>query len=174
MNKCLEGSLPLFDGRNLLDPAVPMAAGNAVAALIVQPDGDLLLQLRDVKREIFYPGHWGLFGGGVELGEDDQAALKRELMEELGLRVTETEPFVRFEFDLAAVGQGRIYRQFFVVRPGWDSLRNLTLGEGRAMQAISPSDVLLGKRVVPYDAFAIWLFTCRGRFSALESRASAR
>ena len=173
MNVFTEGSLPILDGGHLLDPGIPLTAGHAVAALIVQPDGHFLLQLRDEISEIFYPGHWGLFGGGVEPDEDDQAALTRELEEELGFRVTEAEPFVRFDFDLAAVGQGRIYRQFFVVFPGWDELREMTLGEGKAKQAFSPEDVLLGKRVVPYDAFAIWLFACRGRLLASEGWAPA-
>lgn len=165
-----EGSLPPLDGEFLLDPAVLMTAGNAVAALIVLPDGKLLMQLRDDSSEIFYPGHWGLFGGGVDSGEAEDSALIRELEEELGLRVTEAERFVRFEFDLAAVDQGKIYRQFYVVQLDWDSLKDLTLGEGRAMAALSSDDVLLGRRVVPYDAFAIWLYVCRGRLGAPGGR----
>jgi 8-oxo-dGTP diphosphatase len=43
-----------------------------------------LLQLRDFKSSIIYPGHWGAFGGAVEEGESPEAAMSRELIEEIG------------------------------------------------------------------------------------------
>jgi 8-oxo-dGTP diphosphatase len=43
-----------------------------------------LLQLRDFKSSIVYPGHWGAFGGSVEEGESPRTALGRELLEEIG------------------------------------------------------------------------------------------
>ena len=43
-----------------------------------------LLQLRDFKSSIIYPGNWGAFGGGIEEGESPSSALGRELIEEIG------------------------------------------------------------------------------------------
>ena len=43
-----------------------------------------LLQLRDFKPSIIYPGHWGVFGGAVEEGESPRTAIGRELTEEIG------------------------------------------------------------------------------------------
>ena len=43
-----------------------------------------LLQLRDFKDSIIYPGYWGSFGGSVEEGESPRVALGRELIEEIG------------------------------------------------------------------------------------------
>ena len=43
-----------------------------------------LLQLRDFKSSIIYPGHWGAFGGAIEEGESPRSALGRELIEEIG------------------------------------------------------------------------------------------
>ena len=43
-----------------------------------------LLQLRDFKKTIIYPGHWGAVGGAVEDGESPRLALNRELIEEIG------------------------------------------------------------------------------------------
>ena len=43
-----------------------------------------LLQLRDFKSSIIFPGHWGAFGGAIEEGESPIVALSRELTEEIG------------------------------------------------------------------------------------------
>ena len=43
-----------------------------------------LLQLRDFKPSIIFPGHWGAFGGAIEEGESPRDALVRELIEEIG------------------------------------------------------------------------------------------
>ena len=53
-----------------------------VAALLVLDDGRYVMQLRDAIPRIFYPGHWGCFGGAVEAGEEPEQALRRELAEE--------------------------------------------------------------------------------------------
>ena len=42
-----------------------LTPSDAAVALIVLDDGRYLLQLRDQKPKIFYPGHWGLFGGAT-------------------------------------------------------------------------------------------------------------
>jgi 8-oxo-dGTP diphosphatase len=42
-----------------------------------------LLQLRDFKSRIIYPGHWGAFGGAMEEGESPETAICRELIEEI-------------------------------------------------------------------------------------------
>ncbi|MFL6930718.1 MAG: hypothetical protein ACJ8FK_12480, partial [Xanthobacteraceae bacterium] len=55
---------------NFLTSHAPLSAGDAAAALLVLEDARYLLQLRDDIPPIWYPGHWGLFGGGVDAGED--------------------------------------------------------------------------------------------------------
>ena len=54
-----------------------------VAALIVR-DQMILLGKRAAGRE-FFPDVWDVFGGHVEPGEEREAALVRELQEELGV-----------------------------------------------------------------------------------------
>lgn len=54
-----------------------------VALAILYRDGKFLMQLRDDKLGIPYPGHWGLFGGHLEPGESPEAGLKREILEEI-------------------------------------------------------------------------------------------
>ncbi len=44
----------------------------------------VLMQLRDFKSYIVYPGMWGFFGGAIEEGEVPKEAAMRELFEEIG------------------------------------------------------------------------------------------
>jgi len=66
-----------------------------VAGLLVR-DRRLLLCLRSAARA-YYPGVWDLPGGHVEPGEGEDAALCRELAEELGIAipVPAEPPFAR-------------------------------------------------------------------------------
>jgi 8-oxo-dGTP pyrophosphatase MutT (NUDIX family) len=130
---------------------------NAVVAIIVLDDGRYLAQLRDDKPGIFYPDHWGLFGGAVDPGESPEAALRRELMEELSLEAGPLSYFTRMDFDFARLGAGKAYRIYYEVPLAASALSSLRLGEGRLMQALTLTDMLLEKQVVPYDSFALWL-----------------
>src|SRR5437899_12475439 len=93
-----------------------LIGADAVAALLVLDDGSYVLQHRDDKPDIWYPDHWGCFGGAVDPGEEPLAALRRELYEELELEFDEAEYFTRFDFDLTRLGAARCYRIFYVVR----------------------------------------------------------
>jgi 8-oxo-dGTP diphosphatase len=54
-----------------------------VALAVLERDGAWLLQLRDDKESILYPGHWGLFGGHLDPDETPSEAVHRELLEEI-------------------------------------------------------------------------------------------
>ena len=58
-----------------------------------------LLQLRDIKDWIPYPGHWGAFGGEVENHENPETAGRRELEEELGYAPQEIHYFRDYFLD---------------------------------------------------------------------------
>ncbi len=87
-----------------------------VGAFIVS-DGRVLLGLRAHDRD-FYPGVWDVFGGHVEVGESKEAALRRELGEELGIAPTQFEWIGAFdEPKPEKYGPGRY--DFYVVK-AWD------------------------------------------------------
>jgi 8-oxo-dGTP pyrophosphatase MutT (NUDIX family) len=132
-----------------------LVPGEAAVALIVFDDGRYLLQLRDQKPGIFYPGHWGLFGGAMEPGEAAEAALRRELQEELGLAAPEMQHMTDFSFTFGRLGT--VTRHFFQVVLPASALAGLRLAEGSDMRSFLPSEILNLPRVVPYDSFAIWL-----------------
>jgi 8-oxo-dGTP pyrophosphatase MutT (NUDIX family) len=138
-------------GEGLLTPA------DAVVGLIVLPNGRYVMQLRSEAPGIFYPGHWGLFGGAVEAGETPAEALARELDEELKLKDFKSQYFTEFKFDFGFRGIGWVYRKYFCIEVSEDQRSRLELGEGSAIGDFDAPVILKDLRVVPYDAFAIWI-----------------
>jgi 8-oxo-dGTP pyrophosphatase MutT (NUDIX family) len=132
-----------------------LTPGDASVALIVLEDGSYLLQHRDQMPGIFYPGHWGLFGGAIDPGETPSAALRRELNEELGLTNFEAREVTDLTIGFGPFG--RVVRVFFEVRLSAAAVAALTLNEGREMRSFHAKDILTMPRVAPYDSMAIWL-----------------
>src|SRR3954468_22356531 len=67
------------------------------AAVLERADGEFLLAQRPPGKP--YAGYWEFPGGKVEPGEAADAALKRELHEELGIDVTVAYPWLTRDFD---------------------------------------------------------------------------
>lgn len=59
---------------------------NEVVVVLPYTDNKVLLQLRDIKEGIAFPGCWGFFGGSIDEGETPEDASERELFEEIGYR----------------------------------------------------------------------------------------
>jgi 8-oxo-dGTP diphosphatase len=148
-------------------PGPLLSPANAVAALIIV-DGRYLLQLRDDKETIFFPRHWGCFGGAFEENESLEGALMRELSEELDLTVElhDIRYFTRFDFDLSFVGMAPIWRFFYQIDLSETKLAGLKLREGSAMQTFSADDITQNRiPITPYDAFALWFHINRARLT---------
>ena len=143
-----------------------LAAADAVAVILQLPDGRFVLQHRDEKPEIWYPGYWGCFGGAVDAGEAPLEALHRELWEELKLVPGRIDSFVSFEFDLACLGLQSYFRRYYFVSVSDAEFRSLHLGEGQAIGAFPSPELNTRIHLVPYDAFALELFINRDRIGA--------
>ena len=65
--------------------------------VLIRGDGRVLLADRPAGKP--YAGYWEFPGGKIEPGEDVDAALERELHEELGVDIGPSVPWVTFEFD---------------------------------------------------------------------------
>jgi len=109
-----------------------------VAIAILHQGDRFLMQLRDDIPGIFYPGHWAMFGGHIELGEDPDAAIRRELLEEIGYAPPDLTQFHYYEDDKAI--------RYVYHSPLTVGLGDLVLGEGWDMDWFTPSDIRRGDR----------------------------
>ena len=67
-----------------------------VTAAVIEQNGRVLICRRRADQK--YPLKWEFPGGKVEPGEDPEAGLRRELEEELSIRVGQAEELTRQEF----------------------------------------------------------------------------
>jgi len=65
-----------------------------VSALIFSKDGKLLMGKKDPTRGGVYPDCWHIPGGGVDEGEALEEALRREVMEEVGIDISPYKPIL--------------------------------------------------------------------------------
>lgn len=82
-------------------PASTVSPITLVAGGLILREGRVLLGLRSPHRRIC-PNTWDLIGGHVEPGETLEAALVRELGEEIGVRPTRFDPIAMIEFGIEA------------------------------------------------------------------------
>ena len=112
------------------------------------------MQLRDTGQQTFFPDTLCLFGGALEEGEDPEAGLRRELLEELELRLeaSDISYFSQLVFDsIYADGTPR-HRYYFEVPIDSGVIDTLVLHEGAAMKLMTADDIAReALRFVPYD-----------------------
>ncbi len=95
------------------------------AVILPYQDRKVLMQLRDDKPEIVYPGKWGFFSGTIESGENPIQSAKRELYEEI--EYTADEMFA-LSVDCVAVPYETILYAFFC--PLMIQISEINLQEG--------------------------------------------
>jgi len=150
----------MMDAPALTDPISPWAEANggAVGAILVAPDGRFLLQHRDDRPEVWFAGFWGLFGGALDPGETPEAALRRELREELEIAPADLAYFTQVAFDLRKWGRGIRLRRVFVAHLSARELAGAVLHEGQAMRLFSADEALREPRMTPYDSHVLRLY----------------
>ena len=105
-----------------------------VAGVILHREGRVLLQHRDDNPDIRWPGAWAIFGGHVEEGEEPEEAARREIEEELGLRLT--GPLIPVYH-----GEDETRERFIFAAPLPVPPEALTLMEGQGMALLTPADL---------------------------------
>jgi 8-oxo-dGTP pyrophosphatase MutT (NUDIX family) len=135
----------------------PLHPSDAAVAILILEDGRYIMQLRDNIPNIFYPNHWGCFGGAVDSGERPLQAVMRELDEELEFKPSHAVEFTSFQYDLTRLGRKKVKRIYYEVFVKKDEFKHFVLHEGKAVKAFTGRQILCEARVTPYDAFAVWL-----------------
>ncbi len=140
------------------DPAI---ARWCAAALLVTPDGRYLMQLRDPKPTILLPDHWALFGGTVDPGETGEAALRRELLEELEFRAGVVTVFTEMIIELPFVKPRHDRMSFFAVPIEERDIAGMVQHEGAGMRLFAPAALAVEPRVAPWDLAAVLMHARR-------------
>jgi 8-oxo-dGTP diphosphatase len=117
------GERPSFARRSRATPSEAGGEGaprrsvvHVAAGVVLRADGAALLADRPGGKH--YAGYWEFPGGKIEDGESVEHALARELAEELGITVTESVPWVVFEFDYPHAYVRLYFRRVF----SWDGV----------------------------------------------------
>lgn len=76
--------------------AAVAAPVNVAVGILMKANGDILLAQRPAGKP--YAGYWEFPGGKVEAGESILDALKREFVEELGVKLLTAEPWCGVEY----------------------------------------------------------------------------
>ena len=110
-----------------------------------------LLQLRDKKKNIYFPGFWGVFGGLLNKREKFTEAIVREIKEETNLNVKVSKMIILNNFTIFGSKKirKRIYYECKILKD-----EKIILKEGRKYKFFSHNQ-LKKLNIVPLDFAAI-------------------
>lgn len=135
------------------------------SAIIVHFKKKILLVLRSKKNNIFYPNHYGLFGGSKEKGESFLETARRELEEETNIFCTKDKLNffidINFSFPRTKIIKRKVYT--YKIDNIVHFRKLFILGEGKSSKFFSYNEIKKKNNIVPYDKLAIDLFYSKVR-----------
>ena len=84
-------SVLVADGERPREGGPDRKVVDVAVGVLIRPDGDFLLTSRPPGK--VYEGYWEFPGGKLEQGESVEAALRRELQEEIGVTIGAVHPW---------------------------------------------------------------------------------
>ena len=142
---------------NFVPPINPAFRGSNASAVIIMKGNSFLLQKRDAKPNVVYGGHWGLFGGALEAGEDFVTAAKREIREEIGLNIVPEYVTELTYKDYFSDTPRNVCRTYFFVEIGDSDAVDIELHEGNDYGFFTAFEIQ-NLKMAPYDKFIFDLF----------------
>lgn len=130
---------------------------SSAGVVIVSEQNRYLMQLRDDLPHVSFGGWWGLFGGAIEPGETPEEAARREVAEEIGLRVGAMSFLTSLAWDLRRQGLGIRLRHYFVTRCDEAVLEPLPVLEGAGKALMTYDAWMREPKALPLDLFALTL-----------------
>ncbi len=98
---------------------------HVAGVILINENCEVVMQLRDSKPGIFYPGHLTYIGGGVEEGDAGyEAAARRELQEETGYVADILHPLAEEDYVVEKDGKTRRRHVFYAIYDGKQEIRN--------------------------------------------------
>ena len=116
---------------------------------IICHKGKYLLQKRDNKKNIYFPGLWGVFGGNCKKKEKLIGSLKRELKEELNLNFINIRKIFTLKIKSKNFEPERS-NHYFLCKLPLNYNKNIILNEGSAYAFFNIKKVNKLK-IIPWD-----------------------
>jgi 8-oxo-dGTP pyrophosphatase MutT (NUDIX family) len=105
---------------------------HGVSAIPVNPQGKILLQQRDDRPDLLYPGCWTTFGGAIEEDETPDEAMRRELLEEIELELP-LKLWKVYDEVVDIHGAAVLVRRYIYIGRIDQPAESITLNEGQAL-----------------------------------------
>ncbi len=101
--------------------------------ILINPEKEILLYLRDDNPLISHPGYWDFIGGGIENCESPLEAIKREVKEEIGIKLKKIINIGEVYYKKDSLGFEDVYN--FIFKGEIDLPANkIKLNEGRELR----------------------------------------
>ena len=118
---------------------------------IITKNNKYLLQKRDNKKSIYFPGFWGVFGGTINKGETVESCMIREIKEETNLKVSIKRKIIEKKFTSREFKEIR-KRVYFECKNSSNS--QFILSEGSDYKYFT-IDQIKNLNIIPWDLEAI-------------------
>jgi 8-oxo-dGTP pyrophosphatase MutT (NUDIX family) len=131
------------------------------SAVVLFYKNKVLMQLRSKNKKIFYPNHWGCFGGSKKINETYLNCAIREVAEETNIKFKKSKFifFLKLTFYIKASNK-KFTRNFYVLNiiNIKKFKKDFRLREGISYDFFTNMQVNKLSKVVPYDKYALDIY----------------